>query len=281
MNVRIQEFDCRVVFASRQVGVRLFQGMEVTVSGSKQSSNGDSGSGVMSEDEALPWLGVVSEQDLAVYREAGFGARFKGEIRPALLVIDVQYRSVGHDRLPIMESIKREYATSCGLYGWRAIPHIARLIAAFRERNLPIVFPHVAVKKQHNGQRFADKVPAIMSIPPQGYEMVRECAPGPNDILLPKHHASAFFGTPLITHLINLDVNCVVITGTTTSGCVRASTVDASSFGYHVIVPHDAVFDRSQTSHAVNLFDMHSKYADVMSTAEVIDALPAVHAVQK
>lgn len=217
-----------------------------------------------------PWQHVITEEEQTIYQKAGFGHAFKGKIRPALLVIDVQYRSVGHAKLPILESIEREYPTSCGLYGWKAVPHIARLIEAFRKRGLPVMFPHVAVKENHDGQRFADKAPAVMSIPRQGYEMVKECAPVQGDILIPKHHPSAFFGTPLVSYLTTQNINCVVLTGTTTSGCVRASAVDASSYGFHVIVPYDAVFDRSQTSHAVNLFDMSSKYADVMSTDEVL-----------
>ena len=221
------------------------------------------------------WQHVITPEEQEIYQAAGFGKPFDGEIRPALLVIDVQYRSVGHARLPILESIAREYPTSCGEYGWRAVPQISRLIDTFRARGFPIIFPHVAYKNNHDGQRFAEKAPAIMSIPREGYEMVKECAPQSGDILLPKHHASAFFGTPLVSYLTTFDINCVVVTGTTTSGCVRASTIDASSYGYHVIVPHDAVFDRSQTSHAVNLFDMHSKYADVMSTDATIALMPS------
>ncbi|RTZ41468.1 isochorismatase family protein [Candidimonas sp. SYP-B2681] len=221
-----------------------------------------------------PWQHVVSEEEMIIYQRAGFGNSFKGDIRPALLVIDVQYRSMGHANLPILESIETEYPTSCGQYGWRAVPHIARLIHAFRERQLPVLFPHVAFKENHDGQRFADKVPAAMSISRQGYEMIKECAPLEGDILVPKHHASAFFGTPLVSYLTTKNINCVVITGTTTSGCVRASAVDASSYGYRVIVPHDAVYDRSQTSHAVNLFDMNSKYADVMSTDDALKLAP-------
>ncbi len=218
----------------------------------------------------LPWQGVIPAEEQLIYERAGFGQRFNGEIRPALLVIDVQYRSVGHEKLPILESIAHEYPTSCGMQGWQAVPQIAQLIGTFRRQRLPVMFPHVAVKESHDGQRFADKAPAVMSIPRRGYEFVHECAPAPGDILIPKHHASAFFGTPLISYLTTLGVNCVVLTGTTTSGCVRASAVDASSYGFHVIVPHDAVFDRSMTSHAVNLFDMSSKYADVLSSDDVL-----------
>lgn len=222
----------------------------------------------------MPWQHVIPEEEQLIYEKAGFGHSYRGEIRPALLVIDVQYRSVGHEKLPILESIVREYPTSCGQYGWKAIPRIARLIKAFRDGGLPVIFPHVAYKEEHDGQRFADKAPVVMSIPRKGYEMVEECAPAPGDILLPKHHPSAFFGTPLISYLTTQNVNCVVLTGTTTSGCVRASAVDAFSYGFHAIVPYDAVFDRSQTAHAVNLFDMSSKYADVMSTDELLKLGP-------
>src|SRR5690606_24096340 len=133
----------------------------------------------MGQGEQRLWDHLINDEEREVYRVAGFGTPFNGHVRPALLVIDVQYRSVGHERLPILESIRREYPTSCGEYGWRAVPHIARLIQAFRERGLPVIFPHVAYKESHDGQRFADKAPAIMSIPREGYEMVYACAPAP------------------------------------------------------------------------------------------------------
>ncbi|MDX3905141.1 MAG: isochorismatase family protein [Pigmentiphaga sp.] len=219
--------------------------------------------------EAPPWASIIPPHELALYAHAGFGNSSAPPKRPALLVVDVQYRSVGRVRAPIEESIK-QYPTSCGEFGWRAIPHIARLIQAFRAKGLPVIYPHVAPKKAHDGQRFAEKVPAIMGIPLDGYEFVEECAPQEGDILLPKHHASAFFGTPLASYLTTLRVDGLVMAGTTTSGCIRASVIDGSSFGYPIMVPYDAVFDRSQTSHAVNLFDMNSKYADVMKTDDVL-----------
>lgn len=212
-----------------------------------------------------PWTSIIPEEELAIYEQAGFGHPSARPQRPALLVIDVQYRSIGRIRAPIEESL-RQYPTSCGEYGWRTTPHIARLIHAFRARKLPIIFPHVAPKAAHDGQRFADKAPAIMTIAREGYEFVAECAPVAGDILLPKHHASAFFGTALASYLTTLRVDSLVMAGTTTSGCVRATVVDGSSYGYQIVVPQDAVFDRSQTSHAVNLFDMNAKYADVMTT---------------
>ena len=109
-----------------------------------------------------------------------------------------------------------------------------------------------------------------MGIPPEGYQFVREVAPRAGDICIPKFHASAFFGTALASYLVSLGVDSLVFTGCTTSGCVRGSVVDACSLNYKCVIPEDAVFDRSAVSHAVNLFDMASKYADVMPTADVV-----------
>ena len=88
-----------------------------------------------------------------------------------------------------------------------------------------------------------------------------------------KERASAFAGTPLAAHLNELDVNGLIVCGESTSGCVRASVVDAYSAGFHVTVVEECVFDRSELSHKVNLFDMHHKYADVMVLEEVLDHL--------
>jgi nicotinamidase-related amidase len=219
-----------------------------------------------------PWAGVIPQEEIDLYESIGFGQASSKPGKAALLVIDVQYRSTGHRPQPIREAI-REYPTSCGEYGWNAVPHIRSLLEAFRARRLPVMYPHVAPKRAYDGGRWADKAPAVMSIPPRGYDFVDQVAPQPGDILVPKQHASAFFGTSLLSYLIDNDVRTVVVTGTTTSGCVRATVVDASSCGFRVVVPHDCVFDRSQTSHAVNLFDMHSKYADVVSAQEVIRML--------
>ncbi len=234
------------------------------------SIGGDEHDVWVKSERAFPWSHIISEEEQAIYREAGFGTSFTGEIRPAMLVIDLQYRSIGHQRLPVMESIRQEYPTSCGEYGWRAVPHVARMMQKFREMGCPVIFPHVAPKTRQDGGRFADKAPAIMSIPERGYEFVAEVAPLDDEILIPKYHPSAFFGTPLISHLINLGVDTVFLAGCTTSGCIRASAIDATSYGFRIVVPEECVFDRSQTSHAVNLFDMASKYADVMNTDDAL-----------
>ena len=110
-----------------------------------------------------------------------------------------------------------------------------------------------------------------MSIAEKGYEFVREIAPLNGDILIPKRHPSAFFGTSFASYLVDQSVDTVVMVGCTTSGCIRSSVVDAFSYNFRVIVPEDSVYDRSKVCHAVNLFDMAEKYADVMPVADVME----------
>ena len=220
-----------------------------------------------------PWDGIISEEEQRAYHAVGFGRASGIGRRPALLVIDVQYRTIGTRPMPFWESIK-EFPTSCGEIGWAAMRNIAMLLAEFRANGWPVLYPHVAPKnKATDGGRLAQKVPAIMDIAAKGYEFPPEIAPREGDVLLPKKHPSAFFATPLASHLIDLGADTLVVTGCTTSGCVRASVVDGFAYNFRVVVPSDCVYDRSATSHAVNLFDMASKYADVGTAAEVLEML--------
>ena len=219
-----------------------------------------------------PWDDVISEEEQRAYGAAGFGRPSGLGTRPALLVIDVQYRTVGSVRAPFWEAIK-EFPTACGEVGWRAVDAMVPLVQLFREKGWPSLYPHVAPKIANEGGRLAEKVPAIMGVAARGYEFVAEVAPRAGDVLLPKKHPSAFFGTALCSHLIDLAVDTVVVTGCTTSGCVRGTVVDAFSLNFKVAVPLDCVYDRGATSHKVNLFDMSQKYADVMPVTELIARL--------
>jgi nicotinamidase-related amidase len=224
-----------------------------------------------------PWEKVISEEEIRAYRAAGFGRPSGLGIRPALLIIDVQYRTVGTRSMPFFEAIK-EFPTSCGEVAWNALPHIQSLLSLFRQKKWPVLYPHVAPKVQHEGGRLAEKIPGIMNISANGYDFVEQIKPQPGDILLPKKHPSAFFATALASHLIDLQADTLVVTGCSTSGCVRSSVVDAFSLNFKVAVAHDAVYDRSATSHAVNLFDMAEKYADVLSTQELLSVLEPIQA---
>ena len=220
-----------------------------------------------------PWDGIISEEEQKAYHAAGFGRPSGVGKRPALLIIDVQYRTIGTSPKPFWDSIK-EFPTSCGDIGWNAMRNIAILLAEFRANGWPVLYPHVAPKnKATDGGRLAQKIPAIMNIPEKGYEFPPEIAPREGDVLIPKKHPSAFFATPLASHLIDLGADTLIVTGCSTSGCVRGSVMDGFAYNFKCLVPHDAVYDRSATSHAVNLWDMASKYADVATTAEVVEML--------
>lgn len=219
-----------------------------------------------------PWDNIISEDEQRAYRAAGFGRSGGIGERPALAIIDVQYRTTGTTEKPFFEAIK-EFPTSCGEEAWKAVRKIAPLLKIFRELDYPVLYPHVAPKLDYDGGRLAAKVPSIMNIPAKGYEFVREIAPMSGDILIPKRHPSAFFGTSFASYLIDKAVDTLVVVGCTTSGCVRSSVVDAFSYNFRVVVPEDCCYDRSAVSHAVNLFDMSEKYADVMPSEALIEEL--------
>lgn len=220
-----------------------------------------------------PWDGIISEEEQKRYNAAGFGRPSGIGKRPALLIIDIQYRTIGTVSKPFWESIK-EFPTSCGEAGWNAMRNIVPLLAEFRRNGWPVLYPHVAPKnKATDSGRLAQKVPSIMDIADKGYEFPPEIAPREGDVVIPKKHPSAFFATPLASHLIDLQADTLVVTGCTTSGCVRGSVVDAFAYNFRVLVPSDCVYDRSAVSHAVNLFDMAAKYADVSTSAEVLELL--------
>ena len=140
----------------------------------------------------------------------------------------------------------------------------------------PILYPYVAPKSPHSAGQFEAKIPGLMSIPEEGYAFHDAVKPMDGDILVPKIHASAFSGTPLVRHLVGMGIDTVVLTGCTTSGCVRCAAVDANSYNFKTVVAEDAVFDRSRHCHAINLFDMASKYADVMPTESLETLLEGI-----
>lgn len=222
----------------------------------------------MTASTERPWADVITDDDEARYAAAGFGQPVGMGSSPALLIIDVQYRTVGNTPKPFFESLE-DYRTSCGDVAWAAVPHIRTILDAFRESGRPVFYPYVAPKRAYDAGRLGAKVPAIMNIAERGYDFVAEIEPSNDDVLLPKYHPSAFYGTPLISYLIDRGVDTLVVCGCSTSGCVRSTVVDAFANNFRVVVPHDAVYDRSQTVHQVNLFDMAQKYADVTTADEV------------
>jgi nicotinamidase-related amidase len=221
------------------------------------------------------WDDVLPEEDRQVFEAAGWGKDVGFGEKPVLLVVDVIYNFVGDVPEPILESIKR-WRYSCGERGWEGVKHLERLIAAAREKQIPIVYTGMDRRpdgfdqgawnwKSYRSGEASDIKGSL------GNEIVKEIAPEPQDIYFVKDKPSAFHGTHLLDYLIYLGADTVITTGTTTSGCVRASAVDATQYNYRSIVPEECVWDRSMISHKVNLLDIQMKYGDVKKTDAVIE----------
>jgi nicotinamidase-related amidase len=212
------------------------------------------------------WRDVIGPEVLAIYEP--YRRTLKLPSRPALLAIDLYNLVYRGGAKPPHELL--EYPNTCGLYAWNAIEPTKRLFAAARAAGLPIIYLTSSVRPRR--VQSTKRRPIAESIP-DAYEIFEAFKPHPDDIVIRKERASAFAGTPLLATLNELDVNGLVVCGESTSGCVRASVVDAYSSGYHVTVVEECVFDRAEITHKVNLFDMHHKYADVMVLDEVTAAL--------
>ena len=220
------------------------------------------------------WDDVVPERDRVVFAEAGYGKTGGFGQRPALIVVDVTYDFCGDKAEPILDSIQK-FRNSCGEAAWEAMPHLQHVIAAARDKGVPVVYTHALPRPNavHAGG-WARKNARVME-PTEisqriGNDIVAEIAPEPGDIVIQKDKPSAFFGTPLLSYLVALGCDSVIVTGVSTSGCVRGTVIDAFSNNFAVSVVEECCFDRLIVSHKINLFDMHGKYADVVSTDEAV-----------
>jgi maleamate amidohydrolase len=162
--------------------------------------------------------------------------------------------------------------------GLDAVERTRDLLAVARTAGVPVVYTYVGYDPEHpDGGVWAQKCPGLLENVrgtwPCGIDEL--VAPAPGDLVLEKRAASAFFGTGLAGHLRALGVDTVVVTGTSTSGCVRASVVDGVAWDFRMIVARECVSDRSQPSHDAALFDIDTKYGDVLDTAEVAARLAA------
>lgn len=218
------------------------------------------------------WEKVMMDSDVALHQKIHFGGRQEFGRHPAFLVIDVTRAFVGSTPQPALESVE-EYRTSCGQVGWDALENIRRLQEECRARSVPVMF----TTGNAGMSRFVGG-PMKRSMPqkapdPKGDEIPDMIAPLPTELVIAKTRPSAFFDTPLLNCLKNMGVDCLLVGGTSTSGCVRASVVEACSHGIPVFVVEECVFDRFQMSHLVSLFDMNSKYADVIVLEEALGYL--------
>ena len=229
------------------------------------------------------WDRYLTEHDkahlaVAKDRRVGFGSK------PALLLIDL-YRAVFGDKPePMLESIKT-WPSSHGLAGWNALPHIQRLLEASRAAQIPVI--HItmltesgmlgwydAAHRDSGGRagvgRGAEMDAAALDRKRRSADIMDEVAPVAGEVVLKKTAPSAFWGTPLAGHLTFHGIDTLIVAGEATSGCVRASVVEAASHRYRVQVVEECCFDRHEATHALNLFDMHQKYADVIPVADAL-----------
>ncbi|MGQ0549766.1 MAG: isochorismatase family protein [Armatimonadota bacterium] len=228
------------------------------------------------------WEEVFAEHERAVYEGTHKGQPQARGRRPALLVVDVTRAFCGEPSQSMAESI-RAWPTSCGPAAWDAIPHIQVLLEAARAAAVPVIYTTAqpGADRLYGGTVKGES--GAMGSPmarPGAQEIPKEIAPRGGDLVLAKPKASAFFGTPLLANLHRERIDCLIVCGTTTSGCVRATVVDGFSWGYAVFVPEEAVFDRSRLSHAVNLFELNAKYADVIPLSEAVEWLARLVAVR-
>ena len=208
------------------------------------------------------WDELLTAQDKAVIQEAGYAkngaasweSRSLGT-RPALLLIDMQRMLVGRN-VPILQAIS-DYRTAMGEIAWQALPFITQLLAAARSANLPVF--HTRVIPRH----IAPGDPAAQIVTP--------LAPASGEWVIDKAYSSAFFGTDLLPRLVRFQIDTLIIAGNSTSGCVRATAVDARQHGFHPLIPIECVFDRIAASHKISLLDLWMKYAAVLPLDEVLN----------
>ena len=223
------------------------------------------------------WERYMSEKDREIVAQAGYGARVGLGHRPALLVIDVTYAFAGDPSHPDDNAIRR-WRNACTEGATTAVPAIARLLEAARGGGTPVFYTKSPRTRPDgfNRGRWLDKNSRgredIMA-DDMAFEIVKEVSPQESDVVIEKEKPSAFFGTPLIAFLNDLAVDTVIVCGVATSGCIRATVIDAFSHNYRVGIVEEGTFDRSESSHWINLFEMDQKYADLMRLDDVISYL--------
>ena len=208
--------------------------------------------------------GTAEEMDATghpeVYTRQGFGRLTGIGERPAIMVVDFTWSFLDPNQLGGGNKPAPDAAT-------------VRLLAAARKAGWPIAYSRVVYADDgSDAGPFARKVPGLLTQLERSpaTQIVEDLKPIEGDLVFKKTAASAFFGTGLLPWLVSKGVDTLIVTGATTSGCVRATVVDSVSYGYATVVPQDCVGDRAEGPHRANLFDMSQKYADVLDSEALI-----------
>jgi maleamate amidohydrolase len=216
------------------------------------------------------WQDVMPKEMLDLY--ASYARTVFVGPSPALIAIDL-YEAVYAGGNKPMSQLAATHPSAYGAAAWAAISPTKKLFAAARAAGIPIFYS--------TGDARPDSHPAGVKATKRNgnpdktakYAIRTDFKPQPGDVVITKQRASAFYGTPLVAHLSSLGVRSAIMCGGSTSGCLRASAVDAYSNGLHVTLVEECCWDRNDLSHKVNLFDMHHKYCDVMHVDEVLSHL--------
>lgn len=203
----------------------------------------------------------MNEDTRDAYRERGLGGTQRAGQRPCLLIVDLS-RGFTEPSSPL------------GCEAERALATVAELLAACRAHDVPRVFTTIEYDDAGlvTAAPFLEKMPSLAALRPgSGWSDIDpRVAPNPGEPVLTKLFASAFWGTPLSSLLVARGCDSVIVTGASTSGCVRATVVDALQHGLRVVVPRDGVADRADGPHQASLFDIEAKYGEVVDTADAL-----------
>ena len=211
---------------------------------------------------------LLNSGDLAGYTAGGHGRRVGFGAKPAVVVVDM-----------INLYLSPRYALGHGENTKAVIEANARLLEAARHRKIPIFFSSVGLRESAAEKGiWGEKVGGAQGITPDADAVCDELKRQEGEVVVAKPKASVFFGTQLASMLHYLGVDTIIVTGVTTSGCVRATVVDGFSYNFRMIVPVECCGDRAALPHKVNLFDMQMKYADVVDLQEALDYLGAPQA---
>lgn len=238
----------------------------------------------MAERERV-WDKYLSERDKWLEEQSFFNKTpVNFGVKPALLLIDNCVGGLGDTPMPLQESLKH-YPLSCGLEGWAAVAQQKRLLDRCRELDLLIIHTNIEIApnspllfyqavRSHAQRTMKPKSNAPLQYKSDtAFDFTPDLAPIDEEVVILKSGASAFSGTPLASVLSRFRIDTLLVCGESTSGCVRATVVDASMLCLHTIVVEECVYDRTEASHAINLYDMDQKYAAVKSIEEVMDWL--------
>lgn len=221
-----------------------------------------------------PWEDMLTEVDRMVIQKGGYGKKRGLGKKPALVIIDIQHNYVGAN-LPIADQLET-WPSGGGAKAWEAIEKIKKMKKLSDQLNIPTIYTRNVQKKTINFDSFAVKAERDNSKYIDGRpeaQIVSELEPESKDLVVDKSYASAFFGTPLISYLVKMGVDTLIIVGGSTSGCVRATAVDAVTHNFNVAVVEDCVYDRIELSHKAGLLDLWMKYCDVSPSEEIYDYL--------